>query len=242
MTMGEKHVEAGMELPSLSNAAEKVREHREVFAIAGLPGAGKSTVSDLLVEKMHEQYTEKVEAFEVSDYVRSVYESHDHSDEVNDNELGEWAAGVKRGRGSGVFVRNMAQSINWPLVPHLAISGLRSPAGVEALEDVFGDVTTIAVYTYPDIRFERKHGTRLSGEHFGWDSWVERNERELHDWNCVDVFTDEADIVLPNNDDIGHLEERVGAVVRHVMDDEPLPEGVRSAFPFDDPERAAQYL
>jgi dephospho-CoA kinase len=217
-----------------------------VFALAGLPGCGKSTVADIITEEL-DHHGHRAMSTEVSDFVRTMFEE-ESDDDINDNELGRWAAEKKEEHGNGYFLREMALTLEAEKRPHIAISGLRSPEEAEAVREVFGSgyVTVISVWTLPDIRFERKYGESPSTDHPEWDTFVERNERETHDWGCAEFFTDEgpSDYVIPNNGTLEELEGKVQAIVRNEVTDESLMAEMFATAPFpnDTATRAAQYL
>jgi len=239
---------------SLLSADSETR--REVFVLVGLAGAGKSTVADI-IEETHD---ERVATFEVSDFVRHLFEeAHDEevnldaesadsganstdesAESVSDNELGAWAAERKEEEGQDYFVRKMAQTIKSPSTPHVVISGVRSPEEAVAVEDVFGHCTTVGIWTLPDIRFERKYGGSPSTEHDEWSTFTDRNERELWDWGAVEFFSRdsvrEADAIIPNHDDLDTLRTHVETFLegRGQYDENP--------FPHSDFEKVAQYL
>jgi len=225
------------EVPVVSGdeVQERIEEHREVFVLVGLAGAGKSTVADII----EEEFEERVVSFEVSDFVRTKFEESQDGD-VNDNELGAWAADRKDEEGQDYFVREMAETIKSPSTPHVVISGVRSPEEAVAVEDVFGSATTVGIWTLPDIRFTRKYGGKPSVEHDEWDTFTDRNERELWDWGAVEFFSrdslHEADYIIPNHDDLDALREHVQKFLRGDGQYDTNP------FPHSDFEKVAQYL
>jgi hypothetical protein len=239
-------------------------DNANVFCLAGLPGCGKSTAA-ALIEKIVSSYHEPIVTSEVSDFVRTKFEAEndggvdlspesgdsgenstdESAESVTDNELGRWAADKKDEHGNGHFVRQMCDI--WQQdEQHLVISGLRSPEEAAAARDVFGNdrVAVIGLWTLPDLRFERKYGGTPTSDHPEWDTFQERNERETHEWGCVEFFTSDgvSDYVVPNNDRKRQLYKRLVTVVRYELLDAgvkpehyPLPEGL-------DEQQVAQYL
>lgn len=217
-----------------------------VFALAGLPGSGKSTAAEI-IEKAIESRGEDCGSFEVSDYVRTMFESQAR-EEIDDNELGRWAAKKKERHGDGYFVYELAETLDEGHRPHIVISGLRSPEEADAVRNVFNarNVTVIGIWTLPDIRFERKYGATPSVDHPKYDEFLERNQREKHDWGCKHYFTPDgvSDYVVTNNDTVDDLEFDLLRIIDHEVFGATEPEDLReSPFPMSlSVEHIAQYL
>jgi dephospho-CoA kinase len=215
------------------------------FVLAGLPGSGKSTAAERIVSTLQENYAEPAEQYEMSDFVREAF-VRDQGGDCSDNELGDWAARVKRNEGQDYFAEQLAEQARAENKGHPVISGVRSAEEVAAIESVFGIPKTavIAVWTMPAIRFERKYGRSPSVEHPEWDTFMARNSREKHEWGCLDFFVrgGPADYVLPNNGEIGAFEHRVSSVVRNERDDTSLMATMFEEAPFHDRDRADQYV
>jgi len=216
---------------------EMIHSHRDVFVLVGLAGAGKSTAADMI----QQHHDENVQTFEVSDFVRTKFEEA-HDDAVNDNELGEWAAEQKAEHGDDYFVRQMAETIRDSNTPHVVISGVRSPAEAKAVEDVFsmGNVMTLAIWTLPDLRFNRKYGADMMDDAETLQTFADRNDREKHEWGAKEFFArggeHTADGIIPNHDDCDALEEHL----TNFLDGKGQYD--KSPFPHNDPDVVAQYL
>jgi len=223
-------------------------EDQHAFVLAGLPGCGKSTAAQKIVRELQMRSDDPAVSTEVSDYVRALFKAA-NDDDVNDNELGRWAAEQKREHGNDYFVRGMAELWHGDDKPHAVISGVRSPAEAEAVRDVFGPehTTVIAIWTLPDKRFKRKYGDKVSKDHPKWETFQERNEREIHEWGCVDFFVDPdlTDYIVTNNNTIAALKIDLRTIVYHdVYDDSMPPSWNEDFYPFPRRERevVAQYL
>lgn len=220
-------------------------ETRKAFVLAGLPGCGKSTAADIIEAEL-QHHDEAATATEVSDFVRTHCEARGWSGD--DNELGRVAADIKDEEGQGFFVRRMAEQWH-DADKHVIISGLRSPEEAAAVRDVYGEDQTvvIAIWTLPDLRFERKYGETPSEEHPKWEEFHERNERETHEWGCLDYFADMSvsDYIVQNNGDLEQLEGKLNALVREEVGDGSLMANLMQETPFPeglDREHVAQYL
>jgi len=190
-------------------------EPNHVFGLAGPLGCGKTTAA-VRIEETIESITESsAVTTEMADFVRARYEET-NTGTVDDNALGAWAAEQKAEYGDGYFARELAETWDDPERPSLVVSGLRSPAEASELRDVFGvsNVTIVALWTLPDLRFYRKYGKAPRIGDTDCETFHERNVRELVDWGCQDFYTGYlSDYIIPNNDGVGTLKTRVRNVV-----------------------------
>lgn len=184
------------------------------IGLAGLLGSGKSTAAEIIVDEIGR----KAVATEVSDYVRACYETANGAS-TDDNSLGEWAEKVKDEAGESYFLRQMTSLHAYSDNDVTVFSGLRSPEEAEPLYEVFDKVIIIAVWTLPDIRFERKYGSTPSEEHPKWKTFVERNEREKHKWNCLEYFIKDgaSDYVVSNNDAKPELRKKLHRILEYEL-------------------------
>jgi len=226
------------ELEDQKHLVEHAEAERDVFILIGPYGSGKSTVADMIAE----EHDERVSTFEMSDFVRTKFSEMFDGAGCDDNELGEWAANEKAVKGQDYFAREMAKTIKAPHTPHVAISGVRSPEEAVAIRDVFdaAHVSTIAVWTLPDLRFSRKYGSDKMSDPETVEEFQERNERELWEWGAVEFYARDschgADYILPNHDSLNDLRNNVDRLLNGVGQFDVNP------FPHDDFERVAQYL
>lgn len=214
---------------------EQTESERDVFIIIGLTGAGKSTAAEMVAEE-HDEY---VVCFDLSDYSWTQFERATNRTQMSS---GEWVTKMKFEKGNDYFARNLAETVKAPHAPHIVISGVRSPEEAVAIKGVFSDsrVSTIALWTLPDLRFKRTYGEPVSAEHEMWDVFHERNERELWELGAVEFFSNdsihEADYILSNHDGLHQLCSRIQEMLmgRGNWDHNP--------FPADDFEKVAKYL
>lgn len=220
-------------------------DDRHVFVLAGLPGSGKTTAAEILEDELQHRF-ELASRHEVSNFCRAMYQAAHDGDDTDDNDLGRWTAQLKKEYGNDFIVREMAHALSHA-GEHLIISGVRSPLEALAVRDVFGpeNTTTIAIWTLPGERFRRKYEAKPDEKHPKWDEFEERNERELHEWRCIEFFTGEADYVVPNNDSVSHLEGKLHNIIQAEVVGRESVEAEKletPPFPSTDPETVEKYL
>jgi dephospho-CoA kinase len=182
----------------------------QVFALAGPLGCGKSTAAEMIADIIRHD-GKFAQITEMSNFVRSEYNAYVGTESVDDNALGEWAAKRKEADGDGCFAHDLAVLHEDDGV-ELIVSGIRSPAEIDALEDVYGaeNVTTLAIWTLPELRFKRKYGDTMHAQHEQFDTFMERNDRELSEWGCEEIYIDDdTDFVIANNEDEINLQRQL---------------------------------
>lgn len=172
------------------------------WLLAGPLGCGKSLAAK------HLQYAldsrgEFTGVVEFSDYVRYLYEQEGPGGEGSDddNQLGVWAAEVRKDKGIDYFAERLASEVGGPQpqARHVIITGVRSPTTPPVFDEHFDVVNTIVLWAFPELRFRRVHEERGTDR----ETFEERNEREMEEWDCREFFIDPAnyDYVVPNNYD-----------------------------------------
>ena len=211
-------------------------EGEEMYLLAGPLGSGKSTVADMI----ERHYNGSTTAFEMSDYVRNCYYADVGGESIDDNTLGEWAAEKKDGN-LGYFGDRLADHLDTDedTPDAIIVSGIRSPEETYMFKQKWGvNAHTWAVWTLPDIRFKRKYGELAHEEHPKWPDFLDRNERELDEWNCTDFYVEQsvnkADEIIPNN---GNLDKLRRVVRGTLAGDSPA-----YPFPHNDEESIRGYL
>jgi hypothetical protein len=144
--------------------SEKQTQQPDVFLFVGLKGAGKTCGAERAREQLTDTTLVEFSDVEFSDYVQDSF---------------------KRSKD---YVENTNYTPQ-----NLVVSGVRSPEGAEAFREAFDNVTTVVIWTLPEIRYNR-----LTTD---MDTFVDRKSRELWDWGCIEFFTDpdQYDYVIPNN-------------------------------------------
>jgi hypothetical protein len=147
-----------------AHESEKQTQQPDVFLFVGLKGAGKTYGAERAREQLTDTTLIDFSDVEFSDYVQDSF---------------KWS-------------KDYVENTNYT-PQNLVVSGVRSPEEAEAFREAFDNVTTVVIWTLPEIRYNR-----LTTD---MDTFVDRKSRELWDWGCIEFFTDpdQYDYVIPNN-------------------------------------------
>lgn len=194
----------------------QIPDERYAFVLAGLPGAGKTTAAEILVDELEHNF-EVASHEEVSDFCRYLYENEHGEAPPNDNELGRWTAELKEEHGRDYIVSEMARCLHGSYDCHVVISGVRSPEEADAVADIFDNVVVVGIHTRASLRFERKYDEPYVEDSDHWNEFQERDRREKHEWGCKEFFVAEgrADYIVSNNTTIGNLESQLSTIIGH---------------------------
>lgn len=187
-----------------------------VFTFAGLPGAGKTTAMETAADTLNDLNVSAV-TYEISEYVRSEFWDERVDDEsqiredISDNDLGHWAASKKDEYGRGHFAQRLSTYIG-KNVDVALVSGVRSPEEIDAFRTHGYSVVPISIWSLPELRFKRLQEREGS---YDRDEFVDRKERELFEWDCLELFTnsDYYNHIVPNN----YSEEQFKEDVRYIV-------------------------
>ncbi|MBO7719709.1 MAG: AAA family ATPase [Methanosphaera sp.] len=173
----------------------------KVYGITGLPGSGKSIIS---------KFTENegIHIISMGDIVRKEAESLSCSSEVA-------AVNLRKQYGNGVFaelcvdeIRNLSKETannqeqlqNESIEDIYIIEGIRSSYEVDIFRENFDDFKIIAIHASPRTRFERLKKRNRSDDSDDFDTFLERDRREL-EFGIGNVISS-ADFMIINDDPI----------------------------------------
>ncbi len=173
----------------------------KVYGITGLPGSGKSIIS---------KFTENegIHIISMGDIVRKEAESLSCSSEVA-------AVNLRKQYGNGVFaelcvdeIRNLSKETannqeqlqNESIEDIYIIEGIRSSYEVDIFRENFDDFKIIAIHASPRTRFERLKKRNRSDNSNDFDTFLERDRREL-EFGIGNVISS-ADFMIINDDPI----------------------------------------
>ena len=149
----------------------KVSVRRKILiGIAGMPGAGKDTVRKT-VQKLG------FPVIVMGDEVRS--EAKRKGLKITPENLGKLMLQMRKENGPAAVAKRCIPKIKAIESPVIFIDGIRSLHEVEEFKKKFLNVRVLAIHASPKTRFKRllKRGRRDDPK--DWESFVERDRREL---------------------------------------------------------------
>jgi dephospho-CoA kinase len=146
-----------------------VRE-KIVIGVAGMPGAGKATIRQL-VEGMG------YPAVVMGDEIRE--EAERRGLKPTPENLGMLMLKLREEKGPGVVAELCVPKIKESGSKIVIVDGIRSLDEIEEFERHFPNFLLIAIHTSPETRFKRLYRRRRSDDPNNWETFMERDSREL---------------------------------------------------------------
>ena len=173
-----------------------------VIAISGMPGAGKGVASEAA----------KRLGFEVlvlGDVIRE--ETKRRGLEPTPENVGSVMLQVRRDEGPAVVAKRLVPKVEASNSRILIVEGIRSEDEVRELKSRF-DVITVSIHASPKTRFQRLLARGRSDDPKTWDTFYERDNRELNVGLCRVIAL--ADVLLLNEGTIDDLQSSFDAAFK----------------------------
>jgi dephospho-CoA kinase len=174
----------------------------KVYGITGLPGSGKSIISKFAEDN-------GIHIISMGDMVRDKAETLNCSSK-------DAAVNLRKKYGNGIIaelcveeIQNLSKDLinNQKQLQHdlekediYIIEGIRSPFEVDIFRNNFKDFRVIAIHSSPETRFKRLKQRHRSDDSDDFDTFLERDKRELK-FGIGDVIAS-ADFMLINDNPI----------------------------------------
>ena len=167
-----------------------------VMGISGLPGSGKSFVSEIASQK-------GAMIVSMGDIIREEAKKRGESTK-------ETAQNLRKEHGeyivSELTVKKIKQIRNEGFSSSIIVEGIRSPYEVNMFKENFEDFIILSVFANPDIRFERIKSRQREDDTTDYETFVSRDQREL-DFGIGDVISLSNKIIINESDLDTYLEE-----------------------------------
>ncbi|HVP41620.1 MAG TPA: AAA family ATPase [Candidatus Krumholzibacteriaceae bacterium] len=143
---------------------------KKVIGVAGMPGAGKSLVTRI---------AEEMDYFVVimGDVVRE--ETAKRGLNLTPENVGAVMLKLRDEEGHAAVAKHCIPKVENAKSDIVVIDGLRSLNEVEEYKRHFKNFVTIAVHASPETRFQRLFRRKRSDDPQGWESFRQRDMREL---------------------------------------------------------------
>lgn len=176
-----------------------------VIGLAGMPGAGKSVVVNVARER---DYGVAV----MGDEVRE--EAKRRRLKPTRENLGKIMLELRQDEGGAVIAKRCIPKIDKMAERKLIVDGVRSLSEVEEFSKHFPNFSLLAVHSSPETRFKRLYRRRRSDDPRSWETFHERDVRELS-VGLGDIIA-MAQHVIVNEEKIEALKRKVREVLRRV--------------------------
>jgi len=165
-----------------------------VIAISGMPGAGKSMASEAAKRL-------GLEVLVLGDVIRE--ETKRRGLEPSPENVGSVMLQVRKDEGPAAVAKRLLPKVEASKSLVLIVEGIRSEDEVRELKSKF-DVITVGIHASPKTRFQRLLARGRSDDPKTWDTFYERDGRELNVGLCRVIAL--ADILLLNEGTIDELQ------------------------------------
>ena len=152
------------------DTGQRMQVRKRVIAISGMPGAGKGVASEA-----GKQFG--LEVLLLGDVIRE--ETQRRGLEPTPKNVGGVMLQVRRDEGPAAVVKRLVPKIEASRSPTIIVEGIRSEDELRELRTKF-DVLSVAIHASPKTRFQRLLSRGRSDDPKTWDTFYERDNRELN--------------------------------------------------------------
>jgi dephospho-CoA kinase len=167
---------------------------KRVIAISGMPGAGKGVAADAARQM-------NLEVLVLGDVIRE--ETERRGLDPTPQNMGAVMLEVRQKEGPVVVAKRLLPKIRACKSHIVIVEGVRSLQELAELKSQY-EVLTVAIHASPKTRFQRLLSRNRSDDPKNWDTFSERDERELN--VGLGHVISLADILLVNEGSINELQ------------------------------------
>jgi len=177
-----------------------------IVGIVGMPGAGKGTVREIL-QKMG--YPVVV----MGDEIRE--EAKQRKLKPTPENLGMIMLKLREEEGPAVIAKRCIPKMEKAKEKFVVVEGIRSLYEVDEFKKHFPNFTLIAIHASPEMRFRRLFQRKRSDDPKGWETFMERDSRELSVGIGAAIAT--ADYIIMNEGTKAQLKRKTQEVLKEVL-------------------------
>lgn len=173
----------------------------KVIGVSGLPGSGKSLISEIAKEK-------GAIIVNMGDIIRE-------ESEKRKKPSGEVAIELRKEQGKYVVAKLSIAKLkkimnnNHEKTHIYLIEGIRSPFEVELFKENFDNFQVVSVYTNPEIRFNRLKDRKRADDSINYQLFKERDERELG--FGIDNVIENSEFLIKNENGLEDYKNKINA-------------------------------
>ena len=180
-----------------------------VVGVAGMPGSGKGVFRKTL-QKMG--YPVVI----MGDEVRE--EAKRRNLEPTPENLGNLMLNLRETEGPAAVAKRCIPKLNKATERIVGVDGIRSLHEVKEFKKQFPNFVLVAIHASPKKRYQRLFRRRRSDDPQTWETFMERDTRELS-IGMGDVIAD-ADYMLVNEGTFAQLKTRIKQALKEILEDE----------------------
>jgi len=180
-------------------------EQKLVLGLAGMPGSGKSLVVQVAT-------TWNYDVVVMGDIVRT--EANRRGFEPTPENIGKVMLELRKLEGSSVIAKRCIPKIEGAKKPKVIVDGIRSLDEVEEFKKHFRKFKLVTIHSSPEGRFRRLYRRQRSDDADCWETFHERDLRELG--VGLGSAMAMAEYVVINDEPARIVKDRVREVLRKV--------------------------
>jgi len=201
-------ITSNLRLYSMEDDGEiTLMNERIVLGVAGMPGAGKGTVREIFQEMGYSIVV-------MGDEIRE--EAKRRNLKPTPENLGMIMLKFREEEGPAAIARRCIPKME-KVKEKIVVEGIRSLPEVDEFKKHFPNFTLIAVHASPETRFQRLFQRKRSDDPKGWETFRERDLRELSVGIGAAIAT--ADQMLVNEGSKAQLKRKTREVLKRVLKD-----------------------
>ena len=181
-------------------------KERIVVGVAGMPGAGKGTVREIVQEMSYPVVV-------MGDEIRE--EAKRRKLEPTPENLGRVMLKLREEEGLAAVAKRCIPKMEKAKEKVVVVEGIRSLHEVDEFKKHFPNFTLIAIHASPETRFRRLFQRKRSDDPKGWETFMERDLRELGVGIGAAIAT--ADHMIVNEGSKGQLKRKTREVLKEVL-------------------------
>ncbi len=176
-----------------------------IIGVAGMPGSGKATVVEIAKKLGYGIVI-------MGDEVREEAKRRDLA--PTPENVGKVMLKLRKENGPAAVANRCIPKIGKMENDIIVVDGIRSLYEADAFKKHFSKFRLLAIHASPETRFKRIYKRRRSDDPAKWETFLERDWRELH-VGCGNAVAS-ADVMIINEGKKGDLKEKVQRFLENV--------------------------